>query len=308
MSEQKWFDEIFNPFEVHRHYYKEIIYSGQTQYQKIEIYLSPVFGKILVIDGEVQSSQIDEYIYHESLVHPAMILHPHPQRVGIIGGGEGSTLREVLKHKSVEEIVMVDIDDEIVKTCKKYLSEFHRGAYDDNKVKLIIMDARKYIEKVPEGYFDVLISDIVEPYTLGPASYLFTQEFYYMIQKALGEEGVFSLQASHLRITDYYLHSSISKTLKTIFPIVNSFGAYVPSFDTNWGFILATNKKDPILLTVNKVNEHISEKVKGILKFYDGEAHQHIFSIDKTLRSLIETEGRIISDSEPLTLSPRNFE
>ena len=308
MPEHQWFEEVFNPYEVHRHFYKEIIYSGQTKYQKIEIYLSPVFGKMLVIDGEVQSSQIDEYIYHESLVHPAMILHLHPQCVGIIGGGEGSTLREVLKHKSVEEIVMVDIDDQIIETCKKYLSEFHQGAYDDNRVKLVIMDARKYLEKVPEGFFDVIISDIVEPYTLGPASYLFTQEFYHMVQKALGEEGVFSLQASHLRVTDYYLHSSMRKTLKTVFPIVKSFSAYVPSFDTNWGFILCSNKNDPTLLTLNDINKRLLEEVEGILKFYDGEAHQHIFSMGKTLRSLIETEGRIIKDSEPLTLNPRNLE
>lgn len=308
MPEHHWFDEIFNPFEVHRHFYKELIYSGQTKYQKVEIYLSPVFGKMLVIDGEVQSSQIDEYIYHESLVHPAMILHPHPQRVGIIGGGEGSSLRETLKHRSVVEVVMVDIDDQIVETCQKYLNEFHQGSYVDERVKLVIMDARKYMEKVPEGYFDVIISDIVEPYTLGPASYLFTQEFYQMIQKALGKGGVFSLQASHLRVTDYYLHSSMRKTLKTIFPIVKTSGVYVPSFDTNWGFILATDEKDPEKFTVNDVNEQISKKIEGVLKFYDGEAHQHIFSMGKSLRRLIETEGRIITDSEPLSLSPRNYD
>jgi spermidine synthase len=127
----KWFIEYTSPDEGHIHGIKMIHYASQTKYQKMEIMDSGSYGRCLVLDGKMQSTVTDEFIYHEGLVHPAMLTHPNPKRVFIVGGGEGATLREVLRHKSVEYCMMVDIDQEVVEKSKELLPEWHQGAFDD---------------------------------------------------------------------------------------------------------------------------------------------------------------------------------
>ena len=121
--EWKWFIEFTDPTQAHMHGVKRYIYSGKTAYQNVEIIETVFFGRCLILDGKIQSSEYDEHIYHESLIHPAMIMHPEPQEVVVLGGGEGGALREILKHPSVTELLMVDIDREVVSLCEKYLPE-----------------------------------------------------------------------------------------------------------------------------------------------------------------------------------------
>jgi spermidine synthase len=180
----KWFIEYTSPEEGHLHGIRMIHYASQTRFQRMEIMESGSYGRCLVLDGKMQSSIIDEFIYHEGLVHPAMLTHPNPKRVFIVGGGEGATLREVLRHKSVEYCMMVDIDREVVEKSKELLPEWHRGAFDDPRTDLRFMDARKYLEETQDSY-DVIIIDISEPVEEGPAYLLFTREFYEIVKERL---------------------------------------------------------------------------------------------------------------------------
>ncbi|MCX8204569.1 MAG: spermidine synthase, partial [Candidatus Nezhaarchaeota archaeon] len=159
------------------HKVKRVLYTGDTQFQHVDIIETYDFGTCLVLDGKVQSSTFDEWIYHEALVHPAMFTHPNPCRVAIIGGGEGATAREVLKHRCVEEVVMVDIDREVVELAKSRLSLIHQGSFEDHRLKLLFMDGRRFLEETQQR-FDVIIIDVTDPLAGGPSYLLYTREFY----------------------------------------------------------------------------------------------------------------------------------
>ncbi len=295
----KWFLDHLSPDEGHMHGLKTILYSKQTKYQQMEIMDTRSYGRCLVLDGKMQSSEKDEYIYHEALVHPAMITHPKPKKVFIVGGGEGATLREALRHKSVEYVLMVDIDQEVVEACKKYLPEWHQGSFDDPRVELKFLDARGYLEETKER-FDVIIIDISEPVEEGPAYLLYTKEFYQIVQEKLSKDGIISLQAGTTAITTLLNFSAVYHTLKSVFPVVAPYQAEIPSFGLPWGFALASKKYDPRKLTSEEVDKRISTNIKGELGYYDGETHRGTFILSKAIRKKLQEEERIIEDNHPL--------
>src|SRR2546425_5495225 len=158
----KWFHERLGPSEWHVHEVKTVLFSKKTPFQHIEIVELGDYGRSLILDGKVQSTQADEFIYHEVLVHPAILVHPNPKRVMVIGGGEGATLREVLRHRSVERALMVDIDREVIEVSRAMLPEFHAGAFDDPRPELAFEDARRWLE-THDQVFDVIIIDLSDP-------------------------------------------------------------------------------------------------------------------------------------------------
>lgn len=295
----KWFIEYTSPEEGHLHEIRNIYYTSQTKYQRMDIMETGSYGKCLVLDGKIQSSIVDEFIYHEALVHPAMLTHPNPRRVFIVGGGEGATLREVLRHKSVEYCMMVDIDQEVVEKCREYLPEWHKGAFDDPRTDLRFMDARKYLEETTDRY-DVIIIDISEPVEEGPAYLLFTREFYEIVKERLTPDGVISLQAGTTALHQLLNFTAVNKTLSTVFPVVAPYDIPIPSFGLPWGFTLASKNTDPRKWTPAEVDSMISGRIKGTLRFYDGIAHLGLFSLPKHLRAALEAETRIIEDNAPL--------
>lgn len=295
----KWFIEYTSPDEGHLHGIRTIYYSSQTKYQKLDIIECGSYGKCLVLDGKIQSSITDEFIYHEALVHPAMLTHPDPKRVFIVGGGEGATLRDVLKHKSVEYCMMVDIDQEVVEKCKEHLPEWHQGAFDDPRTDLRFMDARKYLEETTDTY-DVIIVDISEPVEEGPAYLLFTREFYEIVKERLTAEGVISLQAGTTALHQLLNFTSVNKTLSSVFPLVAPYDIPIPSFGLPWGFTLASKRRDPRIWTPEDVDNMIAARIKGPLRFYDGITHLGLFNLPKHIRRALEAETRIIEDNAPL--------
>ncbi|MFH1784351.1 MAG: polyamine aminopropyltransferase [bacterium] len=294
-----WFAERFTPDEIHRHRVNKVLIKTKTKYQKVLVLDTVSFGKCLVLDGEIQSAAVDEFIYHELLTHPAMLLYPNPKNVLILGGGEGATLREVLRHKSVQKVVMVDLDKEVVDFCKKHLTSYHQKAFFDKRVKLRHEDARKYLANTKEK-FDVIISDLPCPIEGGPAYLLYTIQYYRILAKKLKPNGVFSLQAGSGGLLQFGLHTVIHRTLSKVFPMLRSFSGFVPAFDVPWAFIIATKGKDPDRLTKRQVDTMIKKRVKGTLRFYDGELHEGLFKIPKYQRELIKQEKRVITDSKPV--------
>jgi len=295
----KWFLDYLTPDEGHMHGLKSVLYSRKTQYQQMEIMDTGSCGRCLALDGKMQSSERDEFIYHEVLVHPAMLMHPEPKRVFVVGGGEGATLREILRHKTVEHALMVDIDEEVVMSCKEHLPEWHAGAFDDKRTELKFLDARRHLEETDELY-DVIIIDISEPVEEGPAYLLYTREFYEMVNRKLSDSGAIALQAGTTAVGGLLNLTAVHKTLATVFPHVVSMQAAIPSFGLPWGFALASKKTDPRALTASEVDRMIASRIAGELRYYDGDCHLHSMHLPKHVRLAIEAQTRIIEDNAPI--------
>jgi spermidine synthase len=299
LKNYRWFIEYFSSEEGHLHGIRQVLFSRQTPFQSLDILELGSYGKALVLDGRIQSSIRDEFIYHEILVHPAMLSHPEPRRVFIVGGGEGATLREVLRHRSVERALMVDIDEEVVRRCRELLPEWHQGAFDDPRTDLRFVDARKHLEETSET-FDVVIIDISEPIEEGPAYLLFTREFYEIVWERLSAAGVVSLQAGTVSLNDLDCFAAIHKTLEGVFPVVAPCWASVPSFALPWGFSVASKQQDPRNFSPVEVDKLVADRVIGDLRYFDGVTHQASFLLPKHVRSRLASETRIIEDNHPL--------
>ncbi len=244
-----WYTEVLTPTSIFSYKVKKLIYSGKTRYQKIEVIDTYDYGKCLILDGKIQSSTKDEWIYHEALVHPLLVTHPNPQKVLIIGGGEGATLRETLKHNTINSVTMVDLDKEVVEISKKYLKEICQNSFNNKKANLVFTDGRKFLEKQPLKSFDGIIIDVTDPLEGGPSVFLFTEEFYRLAKSRLKKDGLLVTQASSIfHSPDCF--SKIHKTISVVFPIVRAFKAEIPAYSSVWGFVLGSKKYDPINLSL----------------------------------------------------------
>eukprot|EP00850_Spirogloea_muscicola_P022132 SM000278S10019 [mRNA] locus=s278:138022:141251:- [translate_table: standard] len=281
-----------------------ILHSGTSEYQDIELIESGPFGKVLVLDGKLQSAELDEFVYHESMVHPALLIHPDAKRVFIMGGGEGSTAREVLRHKSVETVVMCDIDKEVVNFCRAHLT-INLDAFNSDRLELVINDAREELRKEQDGY-DVIVGDLADPVDGGPCYKLYTEEFYQDILKPrLNEGGILVTQAGPAGILSASeVYSPIYNTLRQVFKYVVPYSAHVPSYADTWGFIMASDDVLP-RLTAEELEKLLSERVSGNLKFLDGETLVAILTLNKFVKQMLQKETTIYTEETPLFIHGR---
>jgi len=298
-DKSKWLHDAVSPDLVQLHSVKQVMYSGRTEFQYVDIVDTGSFGVCLVLDGRIQSSERDEFIYHETLVHPAMLSHPHPETVLIAGGGEGATLREVLAYNTVRKAAMVDIDRQVIDVCRRFLFSFHRGSFDDSRAELHFGDARKYLQET-NYKFDVVIIDLVEPLEAGPACLLYTQEFYQLVRERISPDGIMSVQSGASGWTNLETFTAIIGTLKSVFSIVCPYQVYVPSFVDMWGFSTASQTICPSKLSPKEVDHRISARLSKKLKSYDGLSHQASFTLPKHLRHELAIAKRVITDKEPI--------
>ena len=276
-----------------------MLYQGASEFQEVEVVRTVPFGSLLITDGLMQSSEHDEYVYHESLVQPALAAHPNPKRVFIGGGGEGATLREVLRHPSVEECVMVDIDGDVVNMCREHTPFYSAGAYDDKRARLVIGDAKEGLMNEPDASFDVIIMDLSDPLDGGPCYQLYTTDFYRVLSEKLAPGGIFITQSGCASVRDaHHVFSPIHHTLRQVFPKVYGYTMCVPSFTSEWGFNLAVKDVEQDL-SGEAVDETL--KARGLdMRFYDAISHRRMFALPKPLRALIENETRVMTVDSPL--------
>lgn len=296
----RWFLEETTGHEGSYHSLIEIVHTSSSPYQLIEIILTGSYGLTLVLDGKIQSTELDEFIYHEALVHPAMSIIDNPRNILIAGGGEGATAREALRYKTVERIDLVDLDKEVVDVSMKYLDKWHAGAFSNPKVNLCIADARVFINE-KDKFYDCIIADLPEPYEGGPALLLYTKTFYESVKNALKNDGVFVTQATSSSVNNIKTFAAIINTLKSVFPIVRPYIVNVPSFHTPWGFVLASNVIDPIAVKPHDIEGRLSY-FSDDLRFYDTGIHFSIFTLPRFVRDAIKKEEHfIITDSSTLS-------
>ena len=294
-----WFIESVHPELSIMLKVRQVFYSGQTAFQKIDVLDSELFGRSLILDGKTQSTERDEHIYHETLVHPAMLCHPEPEQVFIGGGGEGGTLREALAHGSVARVTMVDLDPEVVELCRKYLPNHHLGSFDDPRTNLLHEDARGYLQDTTDSY-DVIILDLVDPLEGGTAALLYTQEFYTIAKSRLNPGGVLVTQsgpAGLLNFTECF--TTIFNTLCAVFAHTQAAQVHIPAFQTLWGFTIASDSPFPRALEED-VDAELARRLTKPLKYYDGESHRNMFALPRFQREGLNSETRVNRDADPV--------
>lgn len=233
--------------------------TAKSRFQEIVLAELDGFGRTLIIDKFVQSTELDEYLYHESLVHPAMVLHPNPRRVLIIGGGEGAALREVLKHSTVEEAVMVDIDDVVVEFSKKYLEFIHRGSFYDPRVEVIIMDGFEYVRKTGEKRFDVVILDLTDPYVSEIAKPVYSSESIKEVYRILSDDGVIATQAGNSFFYDKS-YNYVLNNIRMFFKYTTEYWVWIPSFGYACNFIVGSKTQNPSTIGIETFNERLRQR------------------------------------------------
>jgi spermidine synthase len=293
-----WISEYITPWDVCLHGVTKVLAYRKTEYQELYIVETGAYGKGFVLDGKWQSCTSDEFLYHEALVQPALISHSHPRKVLILGSGEGASAREVLRWKTVEQVVMVDLDRELVEACQQYLPEIHQNSFDDPRFELIIGDAFKVLDQVGTGW-DVVISNIADPLEEGPACQLFTQEFFERVHQVLSPQGFFVVQAGPVSPALGAFHIRLAHTLKAVFPNVQPYSSYAASYGTPRGFAMASaqsidTQPNPVI-----IDQLLHEKTTGGLRMIDGIALLGLLQLPLYLRRAIAAETQIYTQGSP---------
>lgn len=222
-----WFTEKHTDYAQFSMKVKEHLFTAKSEFQKIDILDTYEFGKVLVIDGFLMLTERDEFIYHEMITHVAMAVNPDIKKVLVIGGGDGGTVRELTRYKSIEKIDMVEIDDIVVKASKKYLG-FTANKLDDERVTLYIEDGIQFVKEQKDLY-DLIIVDSTDP--IGPGEGLFTTKFYKNCNKILTDKGILINQNESPYYSDTAEQMIKATTkLKKVFPIVEVFQCHLPTY------------------------------------------------------------------------------
>lgn len=221
-----WFDETLHDGYHQGFQIKEVLFENKTEHQHLVIFESTTFGRVMALDGIIQTTERDEFIYHEMLAHVPLFSHGDPKEVLIIGGGDGGLLREVLKHPQVEHAVQVEIDQAVIDMCREYLPNHSAGAFDDGRADIVIGDGIDYV-KGCERRFDVILSDSTDP--IGPGEVLFTSPFYEGIKRCLKPGGVFAAQNGVAFMQPDEV-STTHRRLQPLFEDCSFFSAAVPTY------------------------------------------------------------------------------
>ena len=266
-----------DPYAPIRHCYpiEKVLYEKKSAFQEILVVESPHFGKMLILDGVVQVDEKYEYLYHEMIVHVPMFAHPNPEDVLIIGGGDGGSLREVLKHKTVKRAVLVDIDKEVIETSKKFFPTLSSG-FEDNRAIILNEDGYKYIKEC-ESEFDIVIVDSTDP--VGFAHVLVTEEFFRFVFKALKDDGIYVGQTESLLYHNEML-SRIQRDLRKVFPIVDLYTSVIPIYAGYWWSFSVGSKKYNV--------REPSREVDIETKLYSPSVHKHAFLPEDIYKKLIK--------------------
>lgn len=251
-------------------------HTEKTKYQEIALIDTEQFGRMLVLDGTVQTTIQDEFVYHEMITHVPLFTHKNPEKVLVIGGGDGGAIREILKHPTVKKAVLVEIDGRVVEISKKYLPEIS-CALDDERVEVCIADGIKYVE-THKNEFDVIMVDSTDP--VGPAVGLFKIDFYKSIYQALKEDGIFVAQTE----SPFFhrdLIRDVYKDVKSLFSVTRLYTCAIPTYPSGyWSFTIGSKKYDPLETDTSSI--HCIET-----RYYCPEIHKAAFALPKFVADIL---------------------
>ena len=279
---QLWFSEMQTPNVKFSIRVERQLYSGQSQFQRIDVFESPEFGRFLTLDGYMMLTERDEFIYHEMITHVPMAVHPRVKRVLVIGAGDGGVIRELVRYPEIEDIDLVEIDELVVEVCRKYLPQT-ACRMDDPRVHIHYEDGLKYIRSC-ENEYDLIIVDSTDPF--GPGEGLFTREFYGNCCKALREDGIMVNQhESPFYTEDANACQRAHKNIASSLPIHKVYQAHIPTYPSgHWLFGFASKKYHPL-----KDLDETRWNLRGLsCKYYTTTLHKGAFYIPAYVERLLK--------------------
>lgn len=258
---------------------KETLFTGKSEFQEIVVADSMEFGRMLILDGVFQTSIFEEFIYHEMIAHVPLYTHPNPRNVLVIGGGDGGSVREVVRHSSVESVEMVEIDGMVVEVSKRYLPEISAALLDDNpKVHVHIGDGIQHMAESEDKY-DVIIVDCSDP--IGPGEGLFTPGFYKNVYKALKADGLF-VQQTESPFYHQPLLKRLYKDISKLFPITRTYLANIPLYPGGMhSFTMGSKKYDPLQVNTDRFPEFPT-------RYYNKDLHKSCFVLPNFVQEMLK--------------------
>ena len=277
---ESWFSELQTGRLRISFKLRETLYRTRTRFQELAVVDTYEFGRMLILDEMVMFSEFDEFAYHEMIVHVPMLIHPNPQSVLVVGGGDGGSVREILRHPSVERVVLCEIDEEVIRVAREYFPRLSAGLAD-SKVEVMCRDAIEYV-KDPGEVFDVVIVDSTDP--IGPSLGLFTLSFYRDVHRCLGPDGIVTAQSESLYTRPDHVRSMCLK-YRQLFDHVSVYCSNIPTYPAGyWSFTLGSKTKDP----GTDWSEERAKHLEPYLRYYNRDLHRAAFALPTFFREWID--------------------
>ena len=255
----------------------------QTPYQLLEVYETPELGRIFRLDGFNMTSERDEFFYHESLVHPAAVAHPAPRRALVIGGGDGGSSEELLKHSTLEVVHMAELDPDVIEVSRRLFGKVHRGAFDDPRLKVTVGDGLAYLRST-EVRYDLVAMDLTDP--VGPSVELYSPATFALARRAMTPDGALMLHLGSPFSHPERVRGTMA-SLRQVFARVTPYFVHIPLYGSIWGFAIASGRLDPRALEPEAVERILAQRGVGDLQYYNGEVHRAIFALPNYVRTLV---------------------
>jgi spermidine synthase len=255
----------------------------RSPYQAVEVHDSAEFGKLFRLDGHFMTSERDEFFYHEMLVHMAALAHPAPERALVVGGGDGGSAEELLKHPTIKSVTLAEIDLAVVDVSRKYLATVHKGALDDPRLSLKITDGFEYVRTSSDSY-DLVVLDLTDPG--GPSTSLYTPDFYRACAARLTPAGAMTLHIASPVAHPDRIRAGIT-ALRAAFPIVTPYLASVPLYGGMWMMACCSGTLDPRKLAAPEIDRRIAQRRLAGLQYYNGDMHRAALALPNFVRALV---------------------
>ena len=254
-----------------------------TPFQTLEMLDTPSFGRVMRLDDHFMTSEGEEFFYHECMAHPAAMAHPDPQQVLVIGGGDGGLAEELLKHNTVQRLVLAELDEAVIEVSKAQLQRVHNGVWDDPRLQLQIGDGMAYVDSTTDR-FDLILLDLTDPHT--PAGSLYSPEALQRMRRVLNPGGALVL---HLGSPVFHAEQvrALSQTLKATFAQVACYGTYVPLYGAYWGMAVCSDSLQPTAVSAAQIDERLAARGVTDLQYYNADIHGALFALPNYYRKLV---------------------
>ena len=254
-----------------------------TPFQTLEMLDTPSFGRVMRLDDHFMTSEGEEFFYHECMAHPAAMAHPDPQQVLVIGGGDGGLAEELLKHNTVQRLVLAELDEAVIEVSKAQLQRVHNGVWDDPRLQLQIGDGMAYVDSTTDR-FDLILLDLTDPHT--PAGSLYSPEALQRMRRVLNPGGALVL---HLGSPVFHAEQvrALSQTLKATFAQVACYGTYVPLYGAYWGMAVCSDSLQPTTVSAAQIDERLAARGVTDLQYYNADIHGALFALPNYYRKLV---------------------
>ena len=256
----------------------------QTPFQLLEVYETAELGRIFRLDGFNMTSERDEFFYHENLVHPAAVAHPNPRRALVIGGGDGGSSEELLKHSTLETVHLAELDPDVVAVSKAQFARVHGNVFGNPRLKLTVGDALAYL-RATEARYDLVAMDLTDP--VGPSVELYSPATFALAKRAMAPGGALTLHMGSPFFHPERVRETLA-SLRQVFRIVAPYFAYIPLYGSIWGFASASDTLDPRGLEPAEVERVIAVRNLRDLRYYNGDVHRALFALPNYVKALVE--------------------